>query len=448
METNQLNVSRKNYVKSLLTIAVPIMLGNIISQVQMLVDKAFLGHVNEFYLSALGNVSSPMWTSMSFCFTIVTGSSIIISQLVGAKKTEECESYAASLMLWTSVLPVILFFFWLFAGRYVLKAMGVTDNMMPICLEYLRYFSPVVLVIGIESSSMVIMQTSNYTKPLVAFGLIRSLLNVVLDYIMIFGKFGCPAMGIKGAAIATSISEYVGVSYSLLIFVRSKKLFTRPKLKNVLRASPVPFLKSVKIGINAALEDFSWNLGNLILIAILNSISEKAAGIFSMIFGIELLVVVVIGAIGNATMTLSGEAIGAKDQRKYKYVCLISLGLCFAVSFALLIVCAVFPHQIVGIFTNDQSVISTSTLYLMLMCINLFGKSGNIIAGNSIRGSGNTLWMLITQIFGSVEVILVALLFVKVFNWGIAGVFAAVLFDEFLRAGINFLKFCSIVRKI
>ena len=71
METNQLNVSRKNYVKSLLTIAVPIMLGNIISQVQMLVDKAFLGHVNEFYLSALGNVSSPMWTSMSFCFTIV-----------------------------------------------------------------------------------------------------------------------------------------------------------------------------------------------------------------------------------------------------------------------------------------------------------------------------------------------------------------------------------------
>ena len=72
METNQLNVSRKNYVKSLLTIAVPIMLGNIISQVQMLVDKAFLGHVNEFYLSALGNVSSPMWTSMSFCFTIVT----------------------------------------------------------------------------------------------------------------------------------------------------------------------------------------------------------------------------------------------------------------------------------------------------------------------------------------------------------------------------------------
>lgn len=77
--------------KSIFKIAVPIMIGNVINQIQMLIDKAFLGQVNELYLSSLGNVSTPMWASMSVCFSIVTGASIIISQKVGAEDTKDVE---------------------------------------------------------------------------------------------------------------------------------------------------------------------------------------------------------------------------------------------------------------------------------------------------------------------------------------------------------------------
>ena len=85
----------KQYLKKLLTIAVPIMLSNVISQLQMIIDRIFLGHFNKYYMSALGNVSSPMWTTMSFCFSITTGASILISQNVGAKNKEEVDKYAA-----------------------------------------------------------------------------------------------------------------------------------------------------------------------------------------------------------------------------------------------------------------------------------------------------------------------------------------------------------------
>ena len=84
---------KTQYVKPLLTIAVPIILSNIISQVQMLIDRAFLGHMDKMYMSALSNVSSPVWTTMSFCFSIVIGASIMISQRVGAgekAKTDGC----------------------------------------------------------------------------------------------------------------------------------------------------------------------------------------------------------------------------------------------------------------------------------------------------------------------------------------------------------------------
>lgn len=437
----------KNYVRSLLRIAVPIMVSNIISQVQMIIDRAFLGQKDPLFMSALGNVNSPVWTSMSFCFSIVTGTSILISQAVGAGKKDETEKYAAAMLKWNNVIPVLLFLFWTFFARNVFTAMGVSETLMPMCMAYIKYFAPIMLIVGLEASTMVIMQTSNYTKPLVFFGIARSGLNIILDWILIFGNLGFPEMGIEGAAIATTISEYIGFLYAVYIFVSSKKLDTRPSLRATIKAPFVPFFKSMKLGINSALEEFAWNFGNLMLIRILNTIDEMAAGIYSMVFSIEILVVVIIGAIGNGTMTLSGEAKGRNDVKQFKGVCIAAYAMSVAVALFTLIVSLIFPRAIIGLFTKDSGIIAVCSLYLIFMCLNLYGKSGNIIIGNGIRGSGDTRWMFMVQAFGTFFVIGCAALFVFVFKLGIVGVFLAVIADELVRAIINLLHYMHIVKK-
>ena len=280
---------KKKYLQKLMIIAVPIMLSNIISQVQMIIDRIFLGQMNTLYMSALGNVTAPMWTTMSFCFTIVMGASILISQSVGAGDDEKVESYAASLIKWNNILPILLFFFWLFCGEYVLRAMGVSEDIMPMCLGYMRFFAPTFLVVGIESSFSVIMQTSNYTKPLVFYGIIRAGLNILLDWVLIFGRFGLPELGIEGAAIATTIAEYGGCLFAFIV-ITNKPLKTKPSPKSIITAPVKPFLSSVGLGINAGLEDFAWNMGNLIIIRILNSIDVKAAGRYSIVFSVDFVV--------------------------------------------------------------------------------------------------------------------------------------------------------------
>ena len=435
-----------NVLKKLLNIAVPIMFSNVISQVQMLIDRIFLGQMDTMYMSALGNVNSPLWTTMSFCFSLTIGASILISQNVGAKSTDKVESYAASLIKWNNVIPVLLFFFWTFCGKYVFTALGASEDLMPMCLEYTKYFAPIFLIIGLESSFSVIMQTSNHTQPMVWFGIIRAGLNIILDWIMIFGKFGCPQMGIKGAAIATTIAEYAGCLFTFFIVLKSSKLPTRPALKNTLSAPPKPFLSSIMLGINSALEDFGWNIGNLVLIRILNSIDKMAAGIYSIVFTVEVIAVVVIGAIGNGTLTISGEAKGKNDLKQFRGVCKCAYILSAAVALVMLIVCAAFPQNILALFTKDKSIITSCGIYLILVCLNLYGKSGNIIIGNGIRGSGNTLWMLITQIFGTFLVIGSAAFFVYVLKLGIIGVFFAVIVDEGTRALINLAKFRKITK--
>ena len=120
------------------------------------------------------------------------------------------EEYAGALIKYNSIIPVMLFFFWLLLSEPVFKIMGVSDNLMPLCLSYARFYAPVFILTGIGSAISVILQTSNYTKPLIAYGVIRAGINIVLDYVLIYGKWGFPKLGIEGAAIGTTIAEYLG----------------------------------------------------------------------------------------------------------------------------------------------------------------------------------------------------------------------------------------------
>ena len=92
------------------------------------------------------------------------------------------------------------------------------------------------------------------------------------------------------------------------------------------------------------------------------------------------------------------------------------------------------------------SIIATCSTYLLISGINLISKSANIIIGNGIRGSGDTKWMLYTQISGTVCIVCVAAFFVYVCKFGIVGVFLAFLVDEAVRAVINLCKYLRIVK--
>ncbi len=436
---------KSEYKNKLVKIFVPIMLSNLISQIQMFIDRIFLGRMNILYMSAVGNATAPVWTTMSFIFSLSMGASILISQSVGEKDIEKAKNYAASLVKFHNVIPVLMFLFWTFCGPFVFTLMGVSENVMGLCVKYTRIYAPVFLILGLGASYSVVFQTSNYTKPLVTYGVIRSVLNIILDYLLIFGKFGFPRMEIAGAALGTTIAEYAGAIYLFYVTIAKKdKFFTSPGLKRILGSKIKPYFNSIKLGLPTACEDLLWNVGNLCIIRILNTINEVAAGIYSMVFTVEILFVVIIGSIGNGTLTLTGEATGAKDHKLYRSVVKTAVQWSFLVAAFALIFISIFPRLTLSLFTTDKEVIEMSVIYIILVAANLFGKSGNIIIGNGIRGYGDTKWMLFTQIMGTVGVVGLSCLCVFVFKMGMLGVFVAVLCDEAIRALINFIRFLKI----
>jgi len=401
--------------------------------------------MNILYMSAVGNATAPVWTTMSFIFSLSMGASILISQSVGEKDLEKAKNYAASLIKFHNLVPILMFLFWTFCSPLVFKLMGVSENVMDLCVKYTRIYAPVFLILGLGASYSVVFQTSNYTKPLVAYGAIRSVLNIILDYLLIFGNWGFPRMEIAGAALGTTIAEYAGGIYLFYVVIKKKdKFFTSPDFKRILKASLEPYLRSIKLGLPTACEDLLWNAGNLCIIRILNSINEMAAGIYSMVFTVEIIFVVVIGALGSGTLTLTGEATGAKDHKLYRNVVKTSIKWSFMVAASALIFVSLFPRLTLSLFTTDMEVIEMSVIFIILVAANLFGKSGNIILGSGIRGYGDTKWMLFTQGLGTVGVVGIAALCVFGFKLGMLGVFVAVLVDEAVRALINLVRFLKI----
>lgn len=437
----------KTYIRKILAIAIPIMLSNLISQLQMLIDRIFIGRLSLESMSAVGNATTPMWTTMSSIFALTTGATILVSQAYGANELEKAKDTLASLFKFNNVLGVILFLFWLICPQIAFNLMGVDESIIGMSIDYAHYFAPIFVLTGVGASVSCMLQVSQKTQIMMWYGLSRSAANVILDYAMIFGHFGFPAMGVKGAALATTIAELLGDVIVLVYVLSAKDIELRPSLERILRARFGLFAETIKYGAPAACEDFAWNLGNLYLIAMLNQVSVEAAGIHSIVFGVELLAVVMVSSIGTATLTLSGYETGKKSVKGVWDVVLSSALLSWVICAFNLILFIIFPEQILGLFTTDKEVLTAAGLYLLVVGIDLFPKSGNIIFGSGIKGYGEPSWMLKTQLFGTVFVIAASTVMVMKLNMGIMEIFVLVVVDETLRFILNNAKLRRIRRE-
>ena len=429
-----------DYIKKILAIAVPIMLSNLISQLQMLIDRIFIGRLSIDSMSAVSNASTPMWTTMSVLFSLTTGATILASQAYGAKENEKARGIIASLFKYNNFIAFALFLFWFICPQVAFGLLGEDAGIMGMSVGYARYFAPIFVLTGIGASVSCLLQVSHKTQIMIWYGISRSLANVVLDYIMIFGKFGFPAMGVEGAALATTIAELLGDAIVLWYVLAAKDIELRPSFAQILKSDFRPYIDTVKMGAPTAFEDFAWNLGNLYLLAMLNQVSVEAAGIHSIIFGVELMAVVLVGSIGTATLTLAGYETGSRNIRGVRDVVVSSAALSWGISLITLMIFIMIPKPILGLFTKDVAIIAAAPIYLLIVGIDLFPKSGNIIFGSGIKGYGEPSWMLKTQLFGTAFIIVLSSIMVLILHLGIKEIFCLVVADETIRFALNSWK--------
>jgi putative MATE family efflux protein len=432
-------------------IALPIALSGIIMQLQMLIDTAFLarytttinGNVlsGSDILSAVGNVFFPYMVTISFIWALGTGVVVLVSQHLGANNPDQARTVGNVAIKYNTLLSWVGFAFWFFFAKKVFTLMGVQEPILTLSLQYITFISIELLYMGASTSVNAIFQGTGNTRPEMYAGVFRSVLHIVLDYILIFGNFGFPELGVAGAGIASTASGFFATIVMIVFFTKTKNLPFKVSLKSIFVAPIKPYLKLLRVALPSSLEEMLWNFGNLVLAYFLNLLSKDAVGIYRLVYQIEITPIFFYQGLARAVTTLVGQRTGARDLAGAKESGLI--GTFYSVSFCILFTATfiAIPKLILSIFTPDVQLIDKAAPLLVITAFTMMPRAVNIISGNGIRGYGDTMWMLATQIFGIIFILSLSYILMFPVGLGIYGLFIGMFSDETLRGIINTIRF-------
>ena len=320
--------------------------------------------------------------------------------------------------------------------------MAVIVNIYPLALDYFTItaigsflvFWMMSVVFGFNS------QGDNFTMTKIfAFS---TLVNGVLDPIMIFGWFGFPAMGISGAAIATLISEAIAVGIGVYILT-GKDMMIRFRFSNL--AFDLRQVKKIlKIGLPASLTQVIMPVGIGALTGIISLAFHEAGAIsYSLIFRVEFFAFLPAIGFGVASMAMLGQNIGAGNIDRAKAVYKKALVFAFVLAVLFGIISAIFSRQIIGIFTNDTAIMQYASSYLLFAPVSFGFLSMVIVASSSFQGIGKSwpgFWITFLK-FAIIAVPLSYLLTV-IMRYGIIVIWISILASNFIAAivGYSWLK--------
>ncbi|HEX2954418.1 MAG TPA: MATE family efflux transporter [Bacillota bacterium] len=427
--------------KIIFSLALPIIIQNIVAHVQILFDRAFLGNLDVRYLTVVGNVMVPFEALLFFYFAAANGITILVAQNIGAKKFKRAQQLSESSYFYFTLISTGLFLFWIVGAKAVFSLLGVTGVILKEATVFTQILSVSLIFAGIDISSASILQGIGQTKPIMVFGIARSILNIVLDWLLIFGHMGLPAMGMEGAALATAIANVLGSIGLFMTAILSKKLPYRISIKGILSPKWRHCNHMLKLGLPSGLESLLYYTGLLVLTRLMNRIDDMAVGIFSLINGIQIIGVLIYLGFARASMTVVGQYWGEKNYREAKRSALYCLRLSYYITLTCSVIFLTFPHFLIGIFTTDTQVIDRAVPLLRFIAIFINFDVMNIMMGHAIRATGDTKWMLYTQIVGTLYVIALSSVMIINLNLGLWGMYIVMLSDEIIRAGVNFLRF-------
>lgn len=422
-------------------IALPIMVQNVVIHVQLLVDRAFLGNVDPRYLSAIGNVMIPYNALSFFFYSAATGLTVLIAQHIGRRDFAKAGRLAQASFFYSTVFSSLMFMLWFFFADAIFTLFGAKGQILADSVTFVRIISVSLIFMGIDVSMSSILQAAGQTRYIMVAGVIKSAANVILDWVLIYGKFGFPALGLEGAAIATMISNIAGSLFIFTIVLVKRELPFRLSKRAMIKPEWQLYWATLKVGLPSGFESLLWFAGQLVLLRLLNQLDGMAIGIYSLVNGIQSIALFVYNGFARASLTMVGQYWGEAKYQEARGIGLYCQKLALFVSIAIGLILLAVPHFLARLFTSDPAVIAQASPLLRLSSGFILCQVVNVVTGYSIRATGDTKWMLYSQIFGTAFVVGLSSFMIFGISLGLAGVYVVMIADEFLRGIFNFIRF-------
>ncbi|MCL2398645.1 MAG: MATE family efflux transporter [Defluviitaleaceae bacterium] len=388
----------KEFIRKFMSIAFPAMLMGLINFGVKAVDTLMLGLVGEVQLSAsaLANQFSMMF--MIITFGIASGCSILIAQFWGADNKERVREIFA--FMYRAIIILNLFFAAMafFIPHYLMNILTTDQEVIAEGVIYLRIMSLGYLVWGFTNAGITALRSVRIVKmPVVVFS-ISLIISASLNYVLIFGHFGFPALGIAGAAIATVSARFVEIIIIAVYVLKfEKKLALR--LHNLGKRSKGLITSFMKYGLPVVMNEVFWASGFFILNVIIGRIGREFVAA-NAIGGLLLqFVSIVIFSFASAASVITGNTIG---EGRYDRAKQIANGM-IIISFFVGILSFAFIQAIRVPFVNFYELSDTAHVYALqlthIISVSvIFMSLDSMSMMGALRGGGDAKFVMVADV--------------------------------------------------
>ena len=427
----------------LFSLAWPIFIETALFMLLGFVDVFVLSRYNDLAASSV-NTANQAISITTIVFTVIsTASAVMISQYLGAGKRKDASRVAALSIVFHLFFGILISLFFALFGRNMLALIGAQGAVLEFASEYLSVVGGFIFLQAVLSSMSVIIRNHGMTKISMFVTVGMNILNTVLDVVFVLGLGPFPVLGVKGVAIATTLSRVLGVC--VLGFVLFRKI-EKPSVFRMLKPIPKDDIKNiVRVGVPSALETFLYNVSQLIITSIvLNCLTEKELITKTYLHNITMFFYIFAVSIGQASQIIIGHLVGAKqfsqaDKQAYR-----SYGAALLIVMSVSMLGVLFRGNLVGIFTADTEVINLGANLLIINLLLEFGRTSNLVLIACLRGTGDVFYPTLCAIFSNLFVsTLGSYLFAVVFDLGIYGLWIANTADECLRGVLMLIRWKS-----
>jgi putative MATE family efflux protein len=422
--------------RSVLTLALPITVSSLLQRAEGIVAVFLVGGLGATHIAAVGLGQLLAFIATTLVSGLSVGANVIIAHLWGARRHQDAGE-AARHFLWLSVaVSLLLAGLGMAINHTAMRQLGAEPTVIELSLPYSTIiFLVIPFTVLLQILSSILQGTGDTRTPMYAM-IVVNLLHILIAYPLIYGRWGLPAIGIKGAAVAVGLAEAIGVAYLLWQ--------CRPILKPS-QALRLDLIRSIwDVGASVSGERIVQQAGIVIytkLVLLYGTVSYAAHQVG---LSIESLSFLPGYGFAIAAATMVGQSIGAGKYTRAKLENWEATRLAIAIMACMGIVFFFFPYLLLRAFTTDEAVIELGTVFLKIVALLQIPLAITMVVAGSLRGAGDTRFIMGATMVGMWGVrVPTALLVVLWLHLSVYYVWAAMIADWTVRMGLLLWRYQS-----
>ncbi|GHV90074.1 MATE family efflux transporter [Spirochaetia bacterium] len=442
-------ITSKMLYRDVISIAWPSMIEMILTQLTSMADLMMVGRLGPWAMNSVGLSVQPKFVVMMLFMAMNVGATVMVARYKGAGKPEMANRVLRQALLMTFAFAIISSVPGYIFAEDLIRFMGSAELGDAIAggTVYFRIQCIGLFGAALTSTATAALRGVGNSRTAMMYNLAANIVNVIFNYLLIYGNFGFPRMEVAGASLATIIGQFTAFVLAMSALLRGKN-YIRLRFRESFKPDKKVMGSIIKIGLPALLEQGIMRIGMITYTKTVTSLGILLYATHMACMNIQAMSFMIGQAIAVSATSLVGQSLGKRRPDMAQFYAGRTRRIGFVVSLVLAAIFILFGRQIISLYVGNDAdsmaIINLGGQIMMMVALILPFQSSQFILAGALRGAGDTRSVAMISF---ITVLLVrpgfAIFAVFVLHWGLWGAWIALFLDQLLRSFLVLVRFNS-----